>query len=235
VQLRVRVQRPTDLQVQWCERHLLYDGHCQTVQWRAEPRGGEWQTQTLWLRDDGPATRSSHAPRLALFTLSVLQAGGMVDISRVRLRSAQGANLLVNANFTQGLAHWQGTAQSYFLPWHIDNLFLELLIERGLIGLLVFGALLGAALWYLTLGAARHLPLAPYQAAALTAALCVGLSGSLLDVPRVAFLLYLLTLDAVLQGQWAGAGKWLVRAKNQRPKMPSAQTAASTQQGGRPA
>jgi O-antigen ligase len=90
------------------------------------------------------------------------------------------------------------TAQSYFLPWHIDNLLLELLIERGLLGLLLFGALLGAALWQLTLGGARHAALAPYQAAALLGVLCVGATGSLLDVPRVALLVYVLALDALL-------------------------------------
>lgn len=38
-------------------------------------------------------------------------------------------------------------AQSYFVPWHLDNLFLEVLVERGLAGLLLLVALMTYALW----------------------------------------------------------------------------------------
>ena len=76
----------------------------------------------------------------------------------------------------------------------MDNLFLEVLVERGLAGLLVLTALLTCAFWHLVVGGARLLPLSPYLAASLSAGALVGLVSSFMDVPRVAFLYYLLTL-----------------------------------------
>lgn len=198
VHLTLRVQRPTTLLVEWCERHLLFDGHCQSALLQVQPGPRPWQTLALTLQGDAPPSQTWHAPRPALFTLSVVNAAGAADIADVQLPDAQERNLLHNAGFAQGLAHWMATAQSYFLPWHIDNLLLELLIERGLLGVVLFGTLLAAALWRLTLGGARHAALAPYQAAALLAALCVGATGSLLDAPRVALVLYVLALQGVL-------------------------------------
>ncbi len=202
VRLTLRVPAATMLMVEWCERHLLYDGRCQSalIQVAPTPTAQDaWQTRELTLQGQAPAKAPWHAPRLALFTLSVVNAGGVADIAQVQLLDPEGQNRLANPDFAQGLAHWQATAQSYFLPWHIDSLFLELLIERGLLGLLLFATLLAAALWQLTLGRARHTAIAPFQAAALVGALCVGVSGSLLDVPRVAFLIYGLALLGLLR------------------------------------
>lgn len=226
--LTYRVESSTELMVQWCERHLLFDGHCQTTLLRLQPGPQPWQIREFSLQDAAPATAPApaapwHAARAAVFTLSVVNAAGAADIAQVQLQDERGRNLLDNADFQQGLAHWLGSAQSYFLPWHIDNLFLELLIERGLLGLLLFGLLLAAALWRLTLGSARHATLAPYQAAALLGALCIGCSGSLLDVPRVALLLYLLALDALLRPA-AGSPNCQAHAKNQLSEIPTGQT-----------
>ena len=68
----------------------------------------------------------------------MLDAGGAVEIRRMALLGRTGAELLANGDFSAGLAHWWPVAQKYFVPWHIDNLYLELLIDRGLPALLVF-------------------------------------------------------------------------------------------------
>lgn len=236
LRLTLRVQGATELMAQWCQRWLLYDGRCQTALLHVEPGHTPWQTRLLALPDGAPQSQAAAAavaagaapwpvPRPTLFTLSVLNAGAVADIAQAQLLDAQGCTLLHNADFRQGLAHWQVAAQSYFLPWHIDSLVLELLIERGALGLLLFACLLGAALWRLTLGAARQSALAPYQAAALLGALCVGATGSLLDAPRVALLLYLLALDGVLCAP-APALNNQPHAKNQAPKTTPGQTGA---------
>ena len=206
VQLRLRTQAPVDLMLQWCERHLLYDGFCQTALLHADALEAPaqpafppaWQELSLQLQGDAPAP-PKHWPRLSVFTVSVLNAGAVVDLARLQLTDATGRPLLDNSDFRQGLAHWQLTTQSYYLPWHIDSLVLELLLERGLPGLLLFAWLMAAALRSLCDASARHGTLAPFQAAALVAALCVGATGSVLDVPRVALLLYGLALCALLR------------------------------------
>jgi hypothetical protein len=197
VSLEVRVQHQTDVYLELCERHLLYDGSCQTAFVRVLPGKTAWQALTLPLGGPVLAGGAWYAPRLDMFSLSVGNAGGVADFDNIRLIGPHREELLENGQFSKGLAHWFPAAQSYFVPWHIDNLFLEVLVERGLAGLLLLAALMAYALWHLAIGRARSLPLSPYLAASLCAALLVGLVSSFMDVPRVAFIFYLLTLYSV--------------------------------------
>lgn len=201
VRLDVRVRKVADVQVELCERHLLYDGRCQVRFVRVFPVSAGWQVLEFALQ--GPALGAGavwRGGRSHVFSLSVVNAAGVADIDNVSLSGASARRILRNGDFSGELAHWFAAAQSYFLPWHIDNLFLELLIERGVLGLLIFTALVGAALWQLVRGRARTLPMAPYLAASLCAALLVGAVSSVLDVPRVAFLLQFLVLFSIQTG-----------------------------------
>jgi hypothetical protein len=133
-----------------------------------------------------------YAPRMHMFEISVASPGGAADIDNLGLTGDRPRSLLENGDFSRGLAQWFPAAQSYFLPWHIDNLYLEVLIERGLVGLLLLGALISVALWHLSLGRARARALSPFLAASLAGLLVVGMVSSVMDVPRVAFLFFLL-------------------------------------------
>lgn len=194
VSLRVRAQVRADLYVSLCERHLLYDGNCQGTFFRLAPTNHTWQSLVLPLRglplNGGPW----YAPRLHVFSLAIANAGGAADFDDVRLTGMQGPLALENGNFSNGLAHWFEAAQSYFVPWHLDNLFLELLVERGALGLLLWLVWINYVLWHLVFGRARTQSMSPYLAASLGAVLLVGLVSSVMDMPRVAFLMYLLTL-----------------------------------------
>lgn len=190
----VRVQDPVELTVQLCQRHLLYDRDCQGATVRVEPREGAWQTLVVPLH--GPSLVSDHRTpsRLLTFALSVDTPGGEVDIDNVRLTSALGQELLHNGDFSHQLAQWLPAAQFYFVPWHIDNLYLELLIERGWLGVLVSGTLIAWALAR-TVWKPRSTSLTPpYLAAGLLGGLIVGLVSNILDVPRVALVFYLLPM-----------------------------------------
>ena len=199
VSLAVRVQARADIHLALCERHLLYDGACQTASIRVTPDAVEWQQRVVTLTGAELAQRRWHAPRLRMFTVSVVNAGGLADFDNLGLIDSHSAQWLENGNFHGRLAHWLPAAQSYFVPWHIDNLFVEVLVERGAVGLLLLVALLGLPLWQLTRRGAtdRALCCHPYLAASLGGALLVGLVSSIMDVPRVAFLLYLLALFSV--------------------------------------
>ncbi len=205
VSLDVRVKKETDVYLALCERHLLYDGGCQAAFIRVLPAQTSWQTFVLPLIGPALAGGFWYAPRMGVFSLSVVNAGGVADFDNVRLIGPQREELLGNGNFSQGLSHWFPAAQRYFLPWHIDNMFLEVLIERGVAGLLLLAVLWGYALWHLVFGRARSQALSqalsPYLAASLCAALLVGLVSSVMDVPRVAFLFYLLILFSIQAAQ----------------------------------
>ena len=100
------------------------------------------------------------------------------------------------------------------MPWHVDNLALELLIERGALSLAAFTVLAALALRRLTAPRRRRCGLAPIAAAALAGALLVGGVSSLLDMPRVAVLL----LTIVLVAAWG----W---ERGEAVVLPSAKTA----------
>ncbi|MDB5850910.1 MAG: hypothetical protein JWP29_4662 [Rhodoferax sp.] len=195
--LHVRLAKPADVYVQVCERHLLYNGGCQTAYARLVPGDGRWQDVALFMRGRPLRGGPWYAPRPVVFAVSVLDPAASVDIDRVSLLAQGDENRLQNADFAEGLAHWFPSAQSYFLPWHIDNLYLELLIERGWLGLALTLTLIACALWRLVLGVARGHTLAPYIAASLSGVMVVGLVSSVMDVPRVAFLFFWLAFFAL--------------------------------------
>jgi len=177
-----------------CETHLLYDGRCELGEALVEPTGG-WQRVTLPLHGpSGPAPDGGS--RATVFSLHLPDPGSIAEIRSVSLTRDGDINALRNAGFEHGLARWYPVARDDFLPWHIDSLPLELLIERGFLGLATFALLLGHALRALLAKRNRGLTAAPFLAASLLGALLVGLVSSVLDVPRVAFLLlYLIAVS----------------------------------------
>ena len=196
VQLDVRVSQATHIELYLCERHLLYDRACQAAFLHIAPAKGDkpfaWQHKTVVLEGQPFGPERWFAPRLKMFSISVVDAGVHADVDNIVLTGSSPQNLLVNGDFSTSLSRWFPAAQSYFLPWHIDNLLLEVLVERGGLGLLACLMLLGYALWQLVLGRARWHTLAPYLVASLVAVMLVGLVSSVMDVPRVAFLFFLL-------------------------------------------
>ncbi len=197
IAMDIRVQRPVDVGVQVCERHLLYEGDCQGQSVRLEPNDQPWQHLVLPL--DGPPLSGGEAwlPRPVMLSVALLNRHSIADVDNLSLTAGTSRDLLSNGGFSAGMAHWFPAAQYYFLPWHIDNLYLEWLIEHGAIGLLLFVLLMGSALWRLVLGPARHLAIAPYLAASISGGLAVGLVSSVMDAPRVAFLLQLFAFWAL--------------------------------------
>jgi hypothetical protein len=193
--LQVRAAQTTRLLVYVCERHLLYQADCQVRRMlRLGRQGPGWQHVQLDLLGPALAGGPAWAPRLVSVGIAVAQPGTAVDLDDLRLTASGGPELLANGDFEQALDRWLPVVHRYFLPWHIDNLYLELLIERGVIGLLLCAALVGAAAWRLVFGAARSHPAAPYLAAALASGCALGLVSSVMDMPRVAFLFLLLTM-----------------------------------------
>jgi len=130
--------------------------------------------------------------------MAVGASGQSVDVREVALIGPDGSNGLVNGDFGRGMARWIPISEKYHLPWHIKNLVLDLIFDQGIVGLTLFGFLLLAALGRIVFGDARGHPLAPFLAAGLTGFMIVGAFDSLLDVPRVAFLFYILILVSLI-------------------------------------
>ena len=213
-EFRIRALADTDLRVLVCEMHLLYRRRCQrAIVLVSRDSDADWKRLSVALT--GPPLDPGHtfAPRQGVLVLSVRNAGGAVALTDFALRGRGNQTLTRNGQFGAGLAHWFPLAQRYFLPWHIDNLLLETLIERGVLGLVASAALFGLALVSLLRGPVSGEPFSVFVAASITGALLVGMVSSVMDVPRVAFLLCFLAV-------FAGSQAVRIRARLPRARMP---------------
>ena len=197
IAMDIRTPIGAQVLVQLCERHLLYDWDCQDAFVHVAGRPGQWQHWMAQLSGDKLSGGPWYARRMGMLSVLVLGAGQSADFYNLSVTADDGRELVANGDFSSSLAHWLPAAQYYFLPWHIDNLYLEILIERGAAGLLVFLALVLWTLTRLLSRSGRAMPLSPYLSASLSGALWIGMVGSVMDVPRVAFLLFLLVFFAL--------------------------------------
>ena len=198
VVLDVRSEKVARLHLELCERRLLYVEKCAISASTVPATGESWQRQILSL--DGAKIKGGpwFAPRPVFFAMAIESPGTSVVVDNVSLIGPDGRELLGNGNFAEGMARWFTTSDRFHLPWHIKNIGLNLLFDQGMIGLLLFALLSCAALCRLVAGVARAHPFAPFLAAALVGFLLVGMFDSLLDVPRVAFLYYLVLMMSVV-------------------------------------
>lgn len=197
---RARIRYDTDapvvLLLSVCERHLLYDFRCQWKHVRPEAPitdAAQWHEIPLSGQVFSDASRAV-AWREGMFSLTVLSTGQPARIHAVELIDPQGAQVLQNGDFSAGLSHWLPAAQSSFKPWHMDNLYLEVLIERGLLGWLVLGLLAAWAWRCVVQGLKAGDPLALALAGSLAAMGVLGLVISVTELPRIAFMLLLILL-----------------------------------------
>jgi len=189
VRLAYGAQPGLRLLVSVCERHLIYDRRCQ---WRFIRHTEDTEpgpvVREVELFGDTLAPDAALAPwREGFFSVSVLTPGAVVEIQRLELFDAQGRQRLLNPDFRQGPARWLPAAQGHFEPWHADNLYLEVLVERGAI---VLAVLLGWFAWTtrsVWRGWQAGEPLAGAWLSTLAAIAALGMLISVTEVPRVAW------------------------------------------------
>lgn len=194
----VRSEREARMNVGLCEKHLLYHEACARLTVRIPPRGeSAWEHMVVPLDASHMDGGSWYAPQLIAFSLALETLGARVDVDNVSLVDVRGQQALANGDFTDEMQRWFITSDRHHLPWHMKSMFLHVLFEQGLAGLALFAMLVIAALARLAIGRNRRLSLAPPLAAAMAGFLVVGLFDSLLDIPRVAFLFFLLLVLAI--------------------------------------
>jgi len=200
VELDLRASTPTIVVAEVCERHLLYDWDCQYALFRPPVGRSVWSRQSQAMQGPAFGPQPWYAPRLGMVMLTVLNVGGEADIGHVALTAGDSSELIENGDFQHQLARWFPAAQYHYLPWHADSLVLELLVERGWSGLIVFGALMALALARLARLAqvgSEGMIMARFLGASLLGVLLAGVFGSVMDMPRVAFMAYFLALFAL--------------------------------------
>jgi len=198
VVLHARAESNSSLHLELCERNLLYVEGCGTAAVTVSATGESWQHYVVPLAAESINGGPWYAPRPVFFAMAAESPGARIEIDNVGLIGPDGQDVLTNGNFGRGMTGWFTTSDRFHLPWHIKNLGLNVLFDQGAVGLLLFLMLTGSALFRLVAGAARMHPISPFLAAAMVGFLMVGLFDSLLDVPRLAFLFFLLTFAALV-------------------------------------
>lgn len=194
IRFKVRSGQMQGLHFEVCEKHLLYNGNCLIKAVKIEPTGNEWHIMQAQLQGDRPSRGAWYAPRLISFSVANATSGALVEVDDLALQGADGRNMLANGDFSLGMSHWFFSSDRNHMPWHLKNIAVHTMFDQGLVGLALLAALVVGAMWRTGLGSARSHPLAPAIAGALLGFLVVGMFDSLLDVPRVAFVFYLLLL-----------------------------------------
>lgn len=194
--LQLRARQPAaarqTLLVEFCRRNLLLPN--MECPWAALPvrhASGDWQdyTTTVVLELDARAPWYRRAPH----EISVLNRGlpGGLDIDWLQLYAPSGRPLLSNPGLERGLDNWY-LADADHLAWHVKNIWVDLYVEGGVLKLLVFSLFIFALFGRLTGRVLAGDATAVALLAALAGVLAIGLFDSVLDVPRIALLFYLL-------------------------------------------
>jgi O-antigen ligase len=130
--------------------------------------------------------------------MAARKPGTIIDIDNITLVDGAGRNLVRNGDFSRANAWWYFSSDHHHLPWHAKNLPLHLLFEQGWVGVALIAMLYLIAMreYLRRLRSGDALAAAPL--AALAGFAVVGAFDSLLDVPRLAFLLYLLLFQTLV-------------------------------------
>lgn len=177
-----------------CHKHLLYSERyvpqCQSVNYNFKRRPAAGWVEFSADLQSGNLGR--HGLLYWPVALMLHNGQGIVDIAEVRLIAPNGRDLIANGAFSAGLDRWFLVSDFEHLAWHAKNIYLHFFIEQGLFGLAAFMALAGLALASSARAAWRGDPVAIILLPTLLSFLLVGLFGTLIDMPPVATLFYLL-------------------------------------------
>lgn len=194
----IRVAAPKGrIVVKFCHKHILYSERyvpdCRIIALKPGLVGD-------WLRQEATLD-SGVLGRYGVFywpATMMLQngSGSRVEITDISLTDAQGRNLIRNGDFKAGADGWFMVSDFEHLAWHAKNVYLHLFFEQGVLGLIAFLALGAAALFRLLRRHNKGDRTSVFALAGLASFLVVGLFGTVLDMPRVATLIYLVMFMA---------------------------------------
>lgn len=180
------------LLVSLCEKYLLYSLDCQMAHIRAPDTASGWKHYIVSI-NSGDVGKLVHGFRRSVeLAFSNPVAGTFVDVDNIRFSSPnrKGSNLVRNGDFSQGHDRWFFTTDDA-VPWRIENVWLQVYFEQGLLGLIAFSLLVTYALLSVWKEAQLGRCGAYMLLASLVGFLSVGLFGSVLESPRLMLLFYL--------------------------------------------
>jgi VanZ family protein len=186
------------LTIPLCEKWMLYSANCVWSSVHIGNTNGEWHQYGVDIDTKAFSDRAWYAQRTVKLALFNAGKGTVLNIDNVSMQSSDGQSILRNGDFSSGMDHWFFSTDNH-LPWHFKNLWLQVYFEQGALGIFLFACLIGYAFIAITKRFGEEEFPAPVLAASLIGFLTVGVVDSLVDVPRMAFLFYLLATCVFLK------------------------------------
>ena len=188
----VRIRSHTSgarLRYRVCGRNILYFAGMGCPGGSLEPTtAGTWQELT----GRGRAGEVGVAGRWGWpMTLHLEADRGAIDLDVVTL-VADGKAVLRNGDFEEGLDRWFVVSDYDHLPWHAKNNYLHLLVEQGWVGLALFMLLTLYCIFKSARGVLGGVVPAAVGLVSIVGFSLVGILGSPLDMPPIAFLFYVI-------------------------------------------
>ena len=197
VTLDVRTATAARLFVGLCVRHLIYTSSCSAKYISLAPNP-TWSSRRVELDMTQVFSFNPAIPKPIFLVLSTETQKSLIDIDNVAVQGVYGTERMRNGDFSKGLDHWYFASDRFHLAWHAKNMFLHVMFEQGLLGLLLFCAILIVAFAKVVKSIIRGDRGSAALAAAMGGVVIVGMFDSLLDVPRIALLFYLLVFSVLV-------------------------------------
>lgn len=201
--LQVNVRSQVDkaaLSIAVCEKSLIYSLRCSNalLPIKLMPNITDWQFIDYPI-DTGEVAEKSANIAAGLLSRPVQLtlangngAGKVIDVDNIKLMDEHGKNQLANGDFSKGLDRWFFATEKHH-PWHILNLWVHVLFDQGLIGLILLLLLLLSCIYQLY-KKVTYDPFAPLCLSALCAFSVVGWVDSPFDAPRITLLFFLIVV-----------------------------------------
>ena len=201
--LDIRSRSPgAHISIPICEKTVQYSFRCVKAHAVVQSADGGWEHQEMvvntgqvgeWV-DSFMGLFFNRPVTLALFPSA---PNTTVDVDNIQLFDETEKNLISNGDFEEGNNRWFfGT--DYHRAWHIDNLWVYLYFEQGFTGIAALTFLVIYTGYGLLIRIKHGDRFAVILMTAFIGLLIVGIAESLLDVPRIAFLVYLLSFMSML-------------------------------------
>lgn len=190
--VNVRTSNKAVLDAQICKRLLLYAENCIGLNFGASPADGKWHRLRATINSGTLGSGSWFARAPTQLQLSIGGDQSQIDIDQVSLVDPlSGVELIGNGSFSAANDRWFFSSDHHHLPWHVKNFATNIFFEMGAFGVVVFLLTLGYATIRLVKAALLDNRLAEIALASIGGFLLVGLFDSLLDVPRLTLLFFL--------------------------------------------
>lgn len=200
------------LSLSLCEKWLLTSARCQFLRLDV-PVAGQWVRLDTRLGSGALGSTPWYAPRPVKLSLYNTEAGKVVEVDRLSLRTTDGQELIDNGDFARGMEHWFFSVDND-LPWHLWSLPVSLLFDQGWLGLAAHTLFFMLALVRSGRAAWLGNPLAAALFAVVAGYLVLGSMDGLVDSPRMLLAGLLIAWLAAQPDRASGHGQ-----RSRRPRL----------------